>query len=248
MIVCEDCRKTTSGKCWRHGQITPPTSLCDEILPCLIHRTEAADLPDRAVQPPTDTDTALRTADALWSALYDRLEPEERIGYGRLYEQMYSWMLARAASQERPQPDLWDDIYGEDGTAAQLSAPPEQMSEADRRILETSRSGVAQERPQPVTPPGIDPETGMRYEPGRDPLASQERPHNGHDVGFRDPQCAACQAQERPSIDVERLARELEVEFLLNVDPTGLTPSWWRKRARDILARLSSPVPVEPGE
>jgi hypothetical protein len=147
MIVCEDCRKTTSGKCWRHGQITPPTSSCDEILPCLIHRTEAADLPDRAVQPPTDTDTALRTADALWSALYDRLEPEERIGYGRLYEQMYSWMLARAASQERPQPDLWDDIYGEDGTAAQLSAPPEQMSEADRRILETSRSGVAQERP-----------------------------------------------------------------------------------------------------
>jgi hypothetical protein len=51
MIVCEDCRKTTSGKCWRHGQITPPTSFCDEILPCLIHRTEATDLPDRAVQP-----------------------------------------------------------------------------------------------------------------------------------------------------------------------------------------------------
>lgn len=47
-----------------------------------------------------DTDTALRTADVLWSALRDRLEPEEHIGYGRLYEQMYSWMLDRA--QDRP--------------------------------------------------------------------------------------------------------------------------------------------------
>jgi hypothetical protein len=203
-----------------------------------------ADLPDRAVQPPTDA-LAFAEQGHCTSECCDWHPRLHVHGDKAEYER---WLTGRAASQERPQPDLWDDIYGEDGTAAQLSAPPEQMSEADRRILETSRSGVAQERPQPVTPPGIDPETGMRYEPGRDPLASQERPHNGHDVGFRDPQCAACQAQERPSIDVERLARELEVEFLLNVDPTGLTPSWWRKRARDILARLSSPVPVEPGE
>ena len=53
---------------------------------------------------PPDTDAALRTADVLWSALSDRLEPEERIGYGRLYEQMYSWMLDRAEAAQAAAP------------------------------------------------------------------------------------------------------------------------------------------------
>lgn len=57
-----------------------------------------------ATEPRTDTDTALRTADVLWSALRDRLEPEEHIGYGRLYEQMYSWMLDRAEAAQGATP------------------------------------------------------------------------------------------------------------------------------------------------
>jgi hypothetical protein len=36
-------------------------------------------------------------------------------------------------SPDSPDP-LWDDIYGEDGTARLLPGPPEVMSEADRRI------------------------------------------------------------------------------------------------------------------
>jgi hypothetical protein len=89
MIVCEDCRKTTSGKCWRHGQITPPTSFCDEILPCLIHRTEATDLPDRAVQPDTptmDQDARNALADATWLDrdgvnIEDAVKRLHRLGY-----------------------------------------------------------------------------------------------------------------------------------------------------------------------
>ncbi len=56
-----------------------------------------------------------------------------------------------------------------------------------------------------------------------------------------------CDLHSEPTPDTgltaETLARELEQEFLLNVDPTGLTPHWWQERADAILARLSEPTP-----
>ena len=50
----------------------------------------------------TDTDTALRTADVLWSELQSRLTPIQERGFARLYGAMYSWMLDRAESSKGP--------------------------------------------------------------------------------------------------------------------------------------------------
>jgi hypothetical protein len=159
-----------------------------------------ADLPDRAVQPEAPTPW---TVHANGTGVYDA----RGFRIGDFPEEVAVRIVravneeARAASQERPQPpfrtdsdlldayqdciereeareakpDLWDDIYGEDGTAA----------------------------------------------------------------------------QERPSIDVD--ARRLfdllwDERGALDAGIEGFSPNRYRSAARRILWRLSSPVPVEPGE
>jgi hypothetical protein len=53
-------------------------------------------------------------------------------------------------SPDSPDP-LWDDIYGEDGTARLLPGPPEVMSEADRRI-----ASIAPRSSDSVRTPDLD--------------------------------------------------------------------------------------------
>jgi hypothetical protein len=53
-------------------------------------------------------------------------------------------------SPNSPDP-LWDDIYGEDGTARLLPGPPEVMSEADRRI-----ASIAPRSSDSVRTPDLD--------------------------------------------------------------------------------------------
>jgi hypothetical protein len=148
-----------------------------------------ADLPDRAIQPEP-------AGFAFFHAHVPECEPHCVLDF-----YIETNTIQRAASQERPQspfrtdsdlldayqdciereeareakPDLWDDIYGEDGTAA----------------------------------------------------------------------------QERPSIDVD--ARRLfdllwDERGALDAGIEGFSPNRYRSAARRILWRLSSPVPVEPGE
>jgi hypothetical protein len=158
-----------------------------------------ADLPDRAVQPEALSAYVndLRHDGVLTIAQWERI----RAYLGDEWAGRAVEADARAAAQERPQPpfrtdsdlldayqdciereeareakpDLWDDIYGEDGTAA----------------------------------------------------------------------------QERPSIDVD--ARRLfdllwDERGALDAGIEGFSPNRYRSAARRILWRLSSPVPVEPGE
>lgn len=69
------------------------------------------------------------------------------------------------------------------------------------------------------------------------------------DIGYKDWRnrilAIEREAAAPETLDVERLAHELEAEFLLNIDPTSLTPRWWQDRARDILTRLSRKEPSE---
>jgi hypothetical protein len=148
---------------------------------------------------------------------------------------------AHAASQERPQPpfrtdsdlldayqdciereeareakpDLWDDIYGEDGTAAQERPHPECIEAYHGQLIATGRTIVsrarlqadnerierAQKRPQPYEG-SFDSETGDGYAP------DQERPQP-YDPNAMTPieelDDMREWTQERPSIDMERL-------------------------------------------
>ena len=78
-----------------------------------------------------------------------------------------------------------------------------------------------------------------------DRLASPE-PTPDPDFRWNDFQSDGPEPTPDTGLTAETLARELEQEFLLNVDPTGLTPHWWQERADAILARLSSTDLTEP--
>lgn len=67
--------------------------------------------PNRPAEPrepatAADTDTALRTADVLWSHLRTFLTPEAEPGWAVLYEQMYAWMLDEAEARAATPPAL----------------------------------------------------------------------------------------------------------------------------------------------
>ena len=76
----------------------------------------------------TDTDTALRTADVLWSELQSHLTPVQERGFARLYGAMYRWMLDRA---ESPKDTHSVNVRGSSTSENATSTPPAEELDLD---------------------------------------------------------------------------------------------------------------------
>jgi hypothetical protein len=149
------------------------------------------------------------------------------------------------ASQERPQPD--ECVFAECAEhGGGYCERHDHHSMADPFGQPFGHPGVAQERPQP--PFRTDSDLLDAYQDCIEREEAREaKPDLWDDIYGED----GTAAQERPSIDVD--ARRLfdllwDERGALDAGIEGFSPNRYRSAARRILWRLSSPVPVEPGE
>jgi hypothetical protein len=202
-----------------------------------------ADLPDRAVQPEAVARPETETGRALveWLPTLGNKDWLDTIRYSIVAIEEE----ARAASQERPQPD--ECVFAECAEhGGGYCERHDHHSMADPFGQPFGHPGVAQERPQP--PFRTDSDLLDAYQDCIEREEAREaKPDLWDDIYGED----GTAAQERPSIDVD--ARRLfdllwDERGALDAGIEGFSPNRYRSAARRILWRLSSPVPVEPGE
>jgi hypothetical protein len=191
-----------------------------------------ADLPDRAVQPPTDEERA--------EFKRGELEAARAIMAGDRYCPDPSVHVARVASQERPQPADLPPACERCNTF--MSDPPDPCPATGNR----QPCRASQERPQPHSLSAIHDE----FIEARDAF-----PVDSDSWAVWETAATRIRAaQERPSIDV--LAAFFHEEYWSETGDTHLPREQaestdceicWHSAAK-LHGLLSSPVPVEPGE